>query len=69
MPRYICLKRWFFETSEFPINVLDIQFHLGNAKTFWNGTKKHIFLLISTVEPFPKRFGISQMGLNYRNID
>ena len=28
------------KTSAFPINVLQIQFNFGSAKTFWTGLKK-----------------------------
>ena len=43
---------------------LEIQFHFGNAKTFWTWLSSEKFFWSS-----PKRFGISKMKLDFQNID
>ena len=54
------------QTFEFPINVLEIQFHFGNAKTF-GLYQKQIFTtnlhLLNAVH------GISKMKLSFQSID
>ena len=43
---------------------LEIQYHFGNAKTFWTWLSSEKFFWSS-----PKRFGISKMKLDIQKID
>ena len=57
-----------FKTSEFQINVLEIQVHFGNAKTFWTWFKGEIKYL-SSEKTSPKTFNIQKRKLDFQNID
>ena len=57
-------------TSEFPtIDVLEIQFHFGSTKTFWTWFRRWNSVMKVCVWSSPKSFGISNIKLNFQNID
>ena len=54
------------KTFEFPIDVFEIQFHFGIAKSFWACS---VWEVKRCFQPNPKSFGISKMKLDFQDID
>ena len=63
--RHIKLVGKLSKTSEFPIDVLEIKFHFGNAKIFWTRWRNSVVKSCSLFRP--KRFGIPKIKLDFQN--
>ena len=58
-PHCVVGSRLMSKISEFPIYVLEIQFHFGNAKSFWMCLRKWKSVI----------FDIPKMQFNFQNIN
>ena len=50
------------------INVLEIQFHFGTAKTFWTWFNRKNSVVKSCCWSIPKGFGNPKVKLDFQNI-
>jgi hypothetical protein len=57
------------KTSKFPIDVFEISFHFGSAKTFWTSSEGEIqYVLKKNFGSSPKSFGAPKIKLDLQNI-